>query len=298
MHKLSRIGVGIDFREKTDHVIESAARLARSSGAAVDLIHILRPPPIYDRVLVQVREMPDIDQALGRAREALRSLAATMSGLEVAVHAQAGIPEVEMLTQAAEIGDDMLLVGPSTRHRPGWFGVGRTAGRIVQHARLPVLVAKGTLAEKPGRIVATTDFSDASHAAVEEAIALAKLWEAELLLLHVLEPILHLQGLTAKIAGETDVYAVEPDDLEPEWQSLAERFDLEGVRYIHKVVKGEAVEAIVEAANEASADLLVVGTHGRTALTKALLGSSAEAILEDCGGPVLVVPSSSDAFST
>ncbi len=296
MHKLTRIGVGIDFREKTDHVLLSAARLARSSGAEVDLVHVLRPPAVYDRVLVKAREMPDIDQALEQARAALRALAATMEGVVVATHASVGIPEVDVLERAAELGDDLLLVGPSTRHRPGWFGVGRTAARIVKHARLPVLIAKGELAEKPAKIVATTDFSEASHAALERAVELAVLWGAELLLIHVLEPIFHLHGLSAKIAGESDVYAVEPEDLEPEWRSVEKRLELAGVRHSHQVVRGEAVDAILDAARAAPADLLVVGTHGRSAVTRALLGSSAEAILEEYSGAVLIVPSSSDVF--
>lgn len=298
MPNLSRIGVGVDFREKTDHVLECAARLARSSGAEVDLIHILRPPPAYDRVLVKVRDLPDIEQSLERARSSLASLARSLKGVAATSHVGVGVPEVEVLARATELGDDLLLVGPSTRHRAGWFGVGRTASRIVRHARLPVLVAKEELREKPARIVATTDFSEASRPALVEAVALAKLWGAELILLHVLEPIFHLQGLSAKIAGESDVYAIEPGDLDPEWKSIESSLALEGVSCRHQVVKGEAVDAIVEAAEAVDADLLVVGTHGRSAVSRALLGSSAEALLEDYSGPLMVVPAAADVFAS
>jgi nucleotide-binding universal stress UspA family protein len=299
MKRLNRIGVGIDFRDKTDHVLASAARLARSSGAELDLIHVLRPPPVYDRVLVRVRDLPDTEKALANARHSLELLAASpvARGVVSATHVWLGIPEVEILERAAELGDDLLLVGPSTRRRAGWFGVGRTASRLVQRAHMPILVAKGDLAEKPARIVAATDFSEASRPALVEAVELAKLWNAELVLLHVLEPLFHLHGLTAKIAGESEVYAVEPSDLEPEWQSLAAHLDLEGLRHRHEVVKGEPVEAILTAVENAAADLLVVGTHGRSAVTRALLGSSAEAILEEYPGPVLIVPADAEVFS-
>ncbi len=296
MNNMTRVGVGIDFRDKTDHVLKSAARLARSSGAELDLIHILRPPPAYDRVLVKVSGMPDIEQAIEKARQSLQVLGDTMTDVKVASHVYLGVPEVEILSRAAELGDDLLLVGPSTRHRPGWFGVGRTAGRIVQGARLPVLIAKDELAEKPARILATTDFSEASRAALDEAAALAKMWDAELVLLHVLEPIFHLHGLSAKFVGSSDVYAIEPEELEPEWQSLEEKLDLDGVRYSHQVVRGGAVGGILEVASTTKADLLIVGTHGRSAITRALLGSSAEEVLEEFPGPVLVVPSSAAVF--
>jgi nucleotide-binding universal stress UspA family protein len=298
MAGLSRIGVGIDFREKTDHVLDCAARLARASGAGIDLIHILRPPPAYDRVLVKVRDLPDIEQSVERARSSLGSLAKSLQGIAATSHVAVGVPEVEVLARATDLGDDLLLVGPSTRHRAGWFGVGRTAGRIVRRARLPVLVAKEDLSEKPARIVATTDFSEASRPALVEAVALAKLWGAELILLHVLEPIFHLQGLSAKIAGESDVYAIEPGDLDPEWKAIESSLALEGVNHRHQVVKGEAVGAIIEATEAADADLLVVGTHGRSAVSRALLGSSAEAILEEYSGLLMVVPAAADVFAS
>lgn len=298
MKNLKRIGVGIDFRDQTEHVVGAAARLARITGAGLDLIHVLRPPAVYERVLVKVRDLPDIEKSLANARHSLELLAASPAaqGLEVTTHAWLGVPEVEIAERAAALGDGLLLVGPSTRHRPGWFGVGRTASRLVQRTRIPILVAKGDLAEKPARIVAATDFSDASRPALVEAAGLARMWDAELILLHVLEPIFHLHGLTAKIAGESEVYAVEPADLEPEWQALAARVDLAGVRHRHEVVKGEPVEAILAAAENADADLLVVGTHGRSAVTRALLGSSAEAILDEVPGPVLIVPADAEVF--
>lgn len=295
MAEVKRIGVGIDFREKTDEVLHSAARLARGTGAAIDLIHILRPPPAYDRVLVKLGQPPDVDRAVGEARDSLERMVATspaLTGIAAKAHVHVGLPEVDLPLQAEQLHADVLLLGPSTRHRPGWFGLGRTAARVARQSRRPVLIAKRELAETPRHIVATTDFSEASFPALVEAAAWARRWGAELVLVHVLEPIFHLQGWSARIAGETDVYAIEPDDLEPEWQSLTGRLDLTGVQCRHQVVKGEAIDAIVGAAESVTADLLVVGTHGRSAIAHALIGSTAEAVLEAASCPVLVVPSS------
>src|SRR5690606_22012645 len=95
MQNVKRIGVGIDFREKTEEVLHSAARLARSSGAAIDLIHILRPPPAYDRVLVKLGQAADIDRALGEARASLERLVKTSSaltGISAKAHVHVGVP--------------------------------------------------------------------------------------------------------------------------------------------------------------------------------------------------------------
>lgn len=297
MRNAGRIGVGIDFREKTEVVLHSAARLARATGAAIDLIHVLQPPAAYDRVL-NLGQAPDVDRAVSEARTTLERMVATnvaLTGIAAKAHVYVGLPHVDLPARAAELHADLLLVGPSTRHRSGWFGVGRTAGRVARRALCPVLIAKRELAEQPRCVVATTDFSEASQPAMVAAAVWAKRWNAELVLVHVLEPIFHLQGWSAKIAGEKDVYAVEPADLEPEWKSIIDGLELSGVRHRHEVVKGETVEAILEFAESAAADLLVVGTHGRSAVAHAVIGSSAEAILDGAACPVLVVPSAASA---
>lgn len=295
MDELKRIGVGIDFRDRTEHVVSCAARLARSSGAALDLIHVVPSPRLYDRVRAGTSG-PDLEAALASARDRMAIAAGrATAGLDVHTDVSIGAPAEDIAKRARLLSDELLIVGPSTRHRPGWFGVGRTVSRLLHSAELPVLIAKGDLAEKPARILATTDFSDASQPALVEAVKLARLWGAELILLHVLEPLFHLHGLTATIAGESEIYAVEPADLEPEWQAVVGQLPLDGIPHRLEVVKGEAVAEIVAAADNVDADLLVIGAHGRSAMARALVGSSTEAVLEEYSGPMLVVPAIAEA---
>ena len=77
--------------------------------------------------------------------------------------------------------------------------LGSTAERVLRKAPVPVLVAKSLLPEKPRLILAPTDFSAAGRPAVEEAVALARRWGAELVFVHALEPI-----------AEAYVWPVEP----------------------------------------------------------------------------------------
>lgn len=298
MKKFERVGVGIDFGDHGEKVLVSAASLARQSGAAIDLIHVLRPPPVYDRVLASVQSAPDLDAAASVAAERLDELAARapLAGLTVRSHVGVGRPDVELVRIVGEAGDDLIVLGPSSRDSSPWLRIGRTAERVLRTASMPVLIAKKPLDATPRRIVAMTDFSDASAHALVEAASLARSWGAELVLIHVLEPIIFLQGWGAKLAGGSDIYAVDPADLEPEWEAILGRLDLDGVTLRHETAKGEVVPTLVARADALEADLVVLGTHGRTGLSHALLGSVAQSVLEETPLPVLVVRSDAESF--
>jgi nucleotide-binding universal stress UspA family protein len=132
-------------------------------------------------------------------------------------------------------------------------------------------------------ILHPTDFSDRSGCAYQLACALARDYGARLVLLHVKPPDV--------IYGEGYVL---PPDPEAERCELLNR--LEGLRppdltsEVYRVLQeGSPTEEILRTAEEVQADLIVMGTHGRTGLERLLLGSVAEAVLRQAPCPVLTV---------
>lgn len=132
-------------------------------------------------------------------------------------------------------------------------------------------------------ILHPTDFSEPSEFAFRLACALARDYDARLVLLYVTPPpmVIYAGG------------PVPPDpgpNLEEAQQKLRE---LEGqaghVRVESLAMEGDPVDMIVRAAAETHSDLIVMGTHGRTALARLLLGSVAEAVLRKAPCPVLTV---------
>ena len=131
-------------------------------------------------------------------------------------------------------------------------------------------------------IVFPTDFSTASDAALVHAEALAKQSGSRLLIVHVEEPPLAYGG------GELYYGLPEPD---------SERIlkMLEDVRprdpavpFIHRLTMGDPAGEIVRLATDEGADMIVLGTHGRTGMARLLMGSVAEAIVRRAPCPVLV----------
>jgi nucleotide-binding universal stress UspA family protein len=92
------------------------------------------------------------------------------------------------------------------------------------------------------------------------------------------------------------MYVFEPADLEPEWKALIDSLPLDGVTWEQQTIKGEVSTAITGAATSLSSDLIVMGTHGRTGLAHALLGSVAEGVARAADTSVLTVRTGSATF--
>ena len=142
------------------------------------------------------------------------------------------------------------------------------------------------------RILHATDFSSASRPALVKAIALAGQNGATLQIIHVLSPlVLPAGGDFAFMPAET----YEAIDLrarqhaQKQLAALVARARKSGVRAAATLAEGSPHEQVPRAARRGRADLLVIGTHGRTGVSKLLLGSVAERLVRVSPCPVLTV---------
>lgn len=133
------------------------------------------------------------------------------------------------------------------------------------------------------KILVPVDFSTPTRAAVQMATSLAKDHGASLLLLHVEEPPLAYGG------GEL-YYGVDAPDVEALRKMLEEVKPTDpSVTCTRRLVTGDPAAAIVRVAEEEAADLIVMSTHGRTGVTRFLMGSVAEEVVRKSSSPVLTL---------
>jgi nucleotide-binding universal stress UspA family protein len=131
------------------------------------------------------------------------------------------------------------------------------------------------------KILFPTDFSHTGDAALALATSLARDSGATLLILHVEEPPIAYGG------GEMYYGIPEParEDLE---RMLDEVCPVDpGVPHEHLLVNGDPATEIIRVADEQGVNLIVMGTHGRTGLTRLLMGSVSEAVVRRATCPVL-----------
>jgi nucleotide-binding universal stress UspA family protein len=135
------------------------------------------------------------------------------------------------------------------------------------------------------RILVATDFGPVAHRALEVALDLAVVHGASVLLVHGFEvPDFGPEGSRGYAAQMRERASERLEALAREVSHRAE-----GVTVRTEARQGTAWEQIASAAQASGADLVVVGTHGRRGVQRALLGSVAEKVVRTCPVPVLTV---------
>jgi nucleotide-binding universal stress UspA family protein len=132
-------------------------------------------------------------------------------------------------------------------------------------------------------ILHPTDFSDRSTHALHLACALARDYGARLIILHV--------ATTPTIAYGEGVVPPDPETLFEAERELLERLTVPdpAVAVERRFEEGDPIADILRVAQESHADLIVMGTHGRTGLSRLLMGSVAEQVVRRASCPVLTV---------
>ncbi len=141
------------------------------------------------------------------------------------------------------------------------------------------------------KILVPTDFSDHSKQAVNAALDLAKRYEASLAVVHVFQPLAMALPEGVVVYGP-DFYAEVTSKLETSLKEVKQAIENQGFKNVtSKLVNGVPHVELVNMAKEQGIDLIVMGSHGRTGFSHALLGSVAEKVVRKAHCPVLVVKS-------
>ena len=141
------------------------------------------------------------------------------------------------------------------------------------------------------RILHATDYSQASERALQEAVDFAKQNDAELLVLHVIQPV--VPYVAGEDIGAAELYVKLEESTKQEarrsMNKLMQRLERLGVKAKTLLLRGIPADQIVKAAKNRKADMIVIGTHGRTGLTKLFMGSVASRVISTAQSPVLTV---------
>lgn len=139
-------------------------------------------------------------------------------------------------------------------------------------------------------VLCPVDFSRNSEHALRYALAFASSYDAELLLLHVVEiPVHAFPGVPGIPEVPPHVTVNIEERAAAELAALEERIRAEHANTRSELVTGTPFLEIITVAREANVDLIVMGTHGRSGLAHMLIGSVAEKVVRKAPCPVLTV---------
>jgi nucleotide-binding universal stress UspA family protein len=269
---LGNVLVAVDLSAAGTAVVERAASLPVTPGAAITVFHVVATP------------------GAGAEDEARRALAAHAARLSAVVPASVtvgtalaeGSPFVEIIRRARRERAELVVLG---RHGHRGFAealIGTTAERVLRKGDVPVLIVGDT---PPGGAyrspLIAVDLSDTSRRALALTLRLIDPRVETVDVVHVWD---------ARTAG---------DPLEREGAALSTflaDFSEAAVVWRPTLAHGDARAVILAEASRSGCDLLALGTHGRSGLAHVLIGSVAEAVTRAATCDVLVAHAPSRAF--
>ncbi len=285
MPPIRKLIAGVGSLSDMDPVIPAAAALAQNAGLPLEIIHAFDLSDPFVEAYLRDSALPG--DPLRRYAEGLQArLEGQVGGLglagKVACRAAAGRPD-EVLEAATADGDALLVLGPTHRSRPGSAFLGTTAQRVLHRARTPVLVLKRGLAG-PLRVLYAADPAwEGSARMMERGAELAASLTPAPFAAQRAIAVIGLE-LDAPIPGLHDRLAPAAEE------RLSAAIGSSGLSGVERSVRsGRPAGEIVAEATEWPADLIVMGTHGRTGAARALLGSVAQAVMRDAPCSVLII---------
>ena len=241
-----------------------------------------------------------LDEQRNVAKEHLKQLLdeASQHVPQAALEMRTGLASAQICDVAREYKADLIVTGTH-----GWTGFNRVifgsvAERVIQRAPCPVLSIPDrtpeetedmhTLAIQPRQVILPVDFSDCSMDAYEYGVQVAKWFDASLTLVHAIEPLSYSLdfSLTHPLEDKANRKKIEQ-----RLQELTKVLKEQGLTAQYALVDKPSMEAILEASASQEGDLVIMGTHGRKALPRLILGSTTAKVLQHSPYPILTVKS-------
>jgi nucleotide-binding universal stress UspA family protein len=276
------IVVGVDGEGHSDPAVHAAFELAQRLGAKVELVHAASVP---HRFWSHVDE-----QALAGARAAtlarlgkhLARAGFQVADLDRRLSVLPGPPARALLERAQQVKASVLVLGP--HHRHGLLDFEDTVRSVVARSTCPVWIQP--LEPTPiRRVLVPVDFSDESRAALALGRDLALAFGAALSTLHCfVRPELGFV-LGYPVPFPPSVIDSAKETAQSEYEALLGAFDWKGVTHEAHFVEAEPAAEILE--RQTSHELIVMGTHGKTGLSAAVMGSVAQSVMRDAKRPVV-----------
>lgn len=273
----------IDFSDASKLVLDYASILAEKLQAKITLIHVVEP--MINPGTLAVTTEPEVDMRIVRERqdllESLR-LNSINPGIPSEVVVKTGVPAEQIIDEAVSLRSQLIITASHGHSALQDVLLGNTAERVVRHARCSVLTVRRATAGHGARtalpvcfkrILVPVDFSIASETALALAAELAKLFDATIVIEHVVE------ASVFQVAHGQIPRKVKAADPERVVCQLGQRFVPPVIPREIVVRVGQPFKAIVESAETLQVDLIFLAAHGHKVLKWTLLGRTAERVV-------------------
>ena len=292
----TKILVPTDFSEHSDKALNQALDIAREYKSKVYLFHVIEDKishgiDDYDQTLHSFKRIEK--RLVGAAKKHLQKQVDKFpqaKEVEVVSEFTMGVPSEEILRYQKEQGIDLVVLSSLGTTGLAQYFIGGVARNALKASTCPVLLIKQEML-RPTQILVPTDFSDYSDKALKQALDIAKQYNAQVYLFHVIPG--EVNRCVADVCMGDDVIR----DIEKQMESKAQenllkqisKFPLaREVSVVTDIGKGVPYDAILRDTEDKGIDLIVIASLGRSGLARFLIGSVSRNVLKGAKCPVLL----------
>ena len=298
MH-IKNILIPVDFSDFSDKALEYALYIAEKYSAKITLFHAV---VLFQDDVGEEQRLQDYEEWVKRREETIRTQMnknlhkAKKRGISVETAIGRGVNAADVILDFFNDKQfDLIIMGTHGRTGLKHMLMGSVSEKVVRLAPVPVLTIHRSIPDfRLKKILVPIDFSIHSKKTVDEALWMAKSFNASIEFIHVIEQDIHPSFYAS---GIESIFQIDKclrdrviDNLK---EFIAEQ--LQGkIPVEFRVKEGKAHREIVDYAKENEIDLIVIATHGLSGLDYVLLGSTTEKVVRWSTSPVLTVKRQSD----
>jgi nucleotide-binding universal stress UspA family protein len=281
MGKYKKMLVAVDGSESGKNALRQAIKLANSEESWITVVSVIPAyqgdlgSTVFGNVIDAMRE--PYEKALSDAVEIAKSESALIKTV---------CEEGEIYERIVDLADaencDLIVMGRKGRSQIEKALIGSVTARVIGHSQRDVLVVPLNTVVGWKSIFLTTDGSKYSEAATDKAINFAKSYGGELMVLSVVDV---TEEFMARSPGTVEEMVKKAKGFVEDVKKKAEAFNINTKTFVRE---GEAYKKITDLAREHKANVIFMGSHGRTGLKRLLMGSVAEKVIGHAPCPVFI----------
>ena len=274
MKILKKILVATDFSKSSENTVKNAIEVAKLFESNIVLIHVLPDDIKNDKVKTMIRNaaetqlhaiIKDIEEAGVEAEKPL---------LKYGKHYD------KIIQVANKMNVNLIMIGAGEKMKKDTFKLGTTAEKLVRRSDKPVLVVKkGSDLKNVKSILCPVDFSEESKLALNNAINVARRFNAQLNILGVLE--LHSRGYKGLKLKWNEIDEIGREDFKEEMDAFLENFNLIDVNWKSIIKTGDPAKKILRTIKNKNTDLLIMGSSGKSSFHRMIMGSVTEKVIRE-----------------
>lgn len=288
LHQGDRVATG-ELSLESRAAIEEAIHMAVHSGGSVTFCAVLNVSPQTATLIARdhenlVRTVEDI------ATEFMAQIAAdaTARGVTAESVVKLGSPDEQLVTVALQGKHDLIVVGTRSRNKATRMLFGSTAQKLIRSAPCAVWIVKPDTVREIREVAVATDLSDCARTALSSAVAVARALGAKLFVIHSVD-MAELSYLLMAGVHTDEIAAARKRMIEDAQAGLQQQLASTDYRTLPhgvmvELLEGSPDDTIPKFVVDNEIDILVMGTHGRSGISRLVLGNTAERILPavDC----------------